>query len=399
MVCPWPKYFQKRQATLGFFFNDCDLLFTLMRIAYIFLPGRVDRLTQMVDKELPTEFFYGAIELRKRGFDIDIFEAVEQPRRSIPLYLAKVFLPKRYLPIKTHPYILDAVLSLLPKLKEYDVVVATTTGIAFSLVFWKIFYRLSFPVIGIINAILNYQLNLSRIMLSRSLLKRMDVHLFGEGEVEQIGLEYGVLRERLTVNYFGVDSTFWHSDSEKNDDQYILAVGNDSMRDFALLIEVAKRIGKKVVVVTRRELFGEIPANMEVVKGAWHSQELSDVALRGMYRKAFCVIVPLKESFQPSGQSVTLQAMACEKPVILTRTSGLWDRTNLRHNDNILLVEPGNIDQILFCLKDLENKAMKSKELGKNARRYVLEHARIEFFADRLETSIRHLGRLSEKKI
>lgn len=351
----------------------------------------------MADKDLPTEFFYGAIELRKKGFDVDIFEAVEQPRRSIPRFIAEHILPKRYLPIKTHPSILDAVWNLLPKLKEYDLVVATTTGIAFSLVFWKIFYRLSFPVVGIINAILNYQLNHARVLFSRLLLKRMDVHLFGEGEVEPVSREYGVVRERLTVNYFGVDSTFWHSNSDEKDGQYILAVGNDSMRDFALLIDVAKRVKQQVIVVTRREIFGEIPSNMEVVKGAWHSQELSDIALRDLYRKAFCVIVPLKESFQPSGQSVTLQAMACEKPVILTRTSGLWDRTHLRHDDNIFLVEPGNIDQILSCLRKLENKTMQSNELGKHARKYVLEHGRIEFFAERLEKSIRNLCKVPEK--
>ncbi|NTW87916.1 MAG: glycosyltransferase family 4 protein [Desulfobulbaceae bacterium] len=359
-----------------------------MRIAYIFLPGRIDRLAQMGTKELPSEFFYGAIELRKKGFDIDIFEAVEQPRRSLPRYLAEVTLPKRYLPIKTYPSILDAVWILLPKLKAYDVIVATTTGIAFSLVFWKFCYRLNFSVIGIINAILNYQLNSVRVMLSKFLLQRMAIHLFGEGEVEPISLEYGMPRERLTVNYFGVDSTFWHNDSAKEGGQYLLAVGNDSMRDFALLIEVAKRIDKKVVLVTRRDISGEIPANMEIVKGAWHSQELSDLALREMYHKAFCIIVPLKESFQPSGQSVTLQAMACEKPVILTRTSGLWDRKYLRHNENILFVEPGNVDHIIDRLRELDSSTLKSEELGKNARKYVLEHARIDFFAERLERSI-----------
>ncbi len=362
-----------------------------MRIAYIFLPGRIARLAQMGGKELPSEFFYGAIEFRKKGFNVDIFEAIEQPKKSIPRYVAELILPIRYLPIKTYPSTLDAVWRLLPKLKEYDVVVATTTGIAFSLVFLKVLCGLKFSVVGIISGVLNYQLNRVRIGLSKFLLKRMDVHLFGEGEVEPIIIKYGLPRERLTVNYFGVDTTFWRSNSDKENDHYLLAVGNDSMRDFPLLIEVAKRIEKKVVVVTRHDIFGEIPANMEIVKGAWHSQELSDLALRDMYRKAFCIIVPLKESFQPSGQSVTLQAMACEKPVILTRTAGLWDHTHLRHDENILFSEPGNFDQILGHLRELESSTSKREELGKNAREYVLKHARIDFFAERLEQSIRTL--------
>lgn len=368
-----------------------------MRIAYIFLPGRIDRLVQMDDKELPTEFFYGAIELRKKGYEIDIFEVDERPRRGVIRFISEHSLRKKYLPVKMNISTLDAVRRLLPDLREYDVVVATTSGIAFSLSFWKIGYRLSFSIAGIINGILNYNLNIIRVILSRILLKRMTVHLFGEAELEPICKEYGIARDQVTVNYFGVDCGFWTGDSTAGNDGYLLAIGNDSMRDFSVLFEMAKRIERQVVLVTRRNISGNIPANVQIIKGAWHSRELSDDVLREMYRKAFCVVVPLKESFQPSGQSVTLQAMACEKPVILTRTNGLWDRTYLRHNENILFVEPGNINQIIVCMSELENNAMKSNELGKNARKYVLEHARIDFFAERLEKSIRSFSKVSEK--
>jgi glycosyltransferase involved in cell wall biosynthesis len=293
---------------------------------------------------------------------------------------------------------LDAVQRLLPDLKEYDVVVGTTSGIAFSLSFWKIANRLHFSVLGIVSGILNYQLNSIRVMISRFLLKRMTMHLFGEAELEPLCKEYGIARDQVTINYFGVDYGFWTGDSTAGNDGYLLAIGNDSMRDFSVLLETAKRIERQVVLVTRRDIFGDIPPNVQIIKGAWHSRELSDDVLREMYRKAFCVVVPLKESLQPSGQSVTLQAMACEKPVILTRTNGLWDRTYLRHNENILFVEPGNIDQIIVCLSELENNTMKSNELGENARKYVLEHACIDFFAERLEKSIRSFSKVSEKK-
>ena len=45
--------------------------------------------------------------------------------------------------------------------------------------------------------------------------------------------------------------------------------------------------------------------------------------IRELYQDAFAII-PLKDVFQPSGYSVTLQAMACGKPVVLTKTKGLW---------------------------------------------------------------------------
>ncbi len=360
-----------------------------MRIAYIFLPGRIDRINTIREEDLPTEFFYGAIELRKKGYQVDIFEAAEKPRRSVVRYLAEFVLRKKYLPIKTHTSILDAVWLLLPRLKEYDAVVATATGIAFALVFWKIVYRLSFPVVGIMNSILNYPLNYPRIMFSRLLFKKMTVQLFGEGELVPLCRKYELDPDDITVNFFGVDTRFWVTDSEVDDEEYLLAVGNDAMRDFSTLLEVAKLIDRSVYIVTRREIRGDIPANVTIIKGAWHSRELDDIGLRDMYRKAFAVIVPLKESFQPSGQSVTLQAMACEKPVIVTRTAGLWDNRNLKHGVNLLFVDPGKPNQIVNCVRDLEKNVVARSILGRLARKYVLEHGRIDFFAKRLEQDIR----------
>lgn len=362
-----------------------------MRIAYIYLPGRIERLAKMGGEEFPTDFFYGAIELRKKGYCLDIFEVDERPRRGVGRFISEYALRMRYLPVKTNTSILDAVRILLPELEKYDVVVATTTGIAFALTFWKVAFRLPFSVIGVINAILNYDLNYARIMLSRFLLNRMKVHLFGEGEFEPICREYGVSRENITVNHFGVDSRFWKSDNGPNNDGYILAVGNDSMRDFSVLLEVARKIDRKILIVTRREIPGEIPDNVHIIKGAWHSREIDDLALKNLYCKAFCIIVPLKESYQPSGQSVTLQAMACEKPVILTNTSGLWDRKHLKHGENVLMVDPGKWEQIYNMLQLLEQNSIQSKNIANNARQYVLNHGRIDFFAERIEQTFEEL--------
>jgi glycosyltransferase involved in cell wall biosynthesis len=359
-----------------------------MKVAYIFLPGRIDRIKSVKEEDLPTEFFYGAIELRKKGYSVDILEAVEKPRRSVIRYVAELVLRKKYLPIKTHPSILDAVWLLLPRLKEYDAVVATTTGVAFALVFWKMVYRLPFSVVGIMNSILNYPLNIVRTNFSRILFKRMNVHLFGEGELNPMCQEYKLDPDTITVNYFGVDTKFWVNDPGIENEGYLLAVGNDSMRDFATLLEVAKCVERPVYIVTKREITGDIPANVTLIRGAWHSRELDDIALRDMYRKAFAVIVPLKESFQPSGQSVTLQAMACGKPVVLTNTAGLWERNYLKNKNNILLVEPGKSEQIVAYIKELEVNSEMKHEIGRLAREYVLAHGQIEFFSQRLENAI-----------
>ena len=58
--------------------------------------------------------------------------------------------------------------------------------------------------------------------------------------------------------------------------------------------------------------------NAELINGDWHSQEITDSKIREYYSSAFLTIIPLKNSIQPSGQSVCLQSMLCETPVLIS---------------------------------------------------------------------------------
>ena len=72
------------------------------------------------------------------------------------------------------------------------------------------------------------------------------------------------------------------------------------------------------------------------------------------------VVIPLKETIQPAGQSTCLQAMACGKAVIMSNVSGLWDRDIMVGGENVLLPEPGNIKQLSLAIKELlENKSLR----------------------------------------
>ena len=130
-----------------------------------------------------------------------------------------------------------------------------------------------------------------------------------------------------------------------------------------------------------------MPANVEVIRGAWDSHELDDIALRELYRKASCVVVPLKPGVQPSGQSVSLQAMACGTPVVLTRTKGLWEDQFLMHGHNVILVPPESTEALAEAFRSLFTSNLLWKELSMNGRLYVEEHGSIEQFARRLEGS------------
>ena len=72
--------------------------------------------------------------------------------------------------------------------------------------------------------------------------------------------------------------------------------------------------------------------------------------IRELYQDAFAVVVPLKDVFQPSGYSVTLQAMACGK-LVLTKTKGLWAPKIFKNLKNCILVSPGKPKEIEDSIK------------------------------------------------
>ena len=83
--------------------------------------------------------------------------------------------------------------------------------------------------------------------------------------------------------------------------------------------------------------------NVEVINGVWWKNVVSDNEIKDLYEHASMTILPLKDTLQPSGQSVALQSMSMGTPVMLTETKGLWDLKNLKNNKNIFLMKENNV--------------------------------------------------------
>lgn len=356
-----------------------------MEIAFVYVKGRLSRLADVRAGAAAREFFYGALELQERGHntqlhEVDIGEGAP-PGSSLIELLYRLHL----MPSKTNASLIRQLRQLLPALNSCAVVVATASGPAYGLALLTALGQLRTPLISIHCGIANHPLRGRRRILNSMLLRRSWNMLYGEGEVEPVRQMFRVPTERLHVNQFGVDTRFWHPSEQAGESGYVLAVGNDVRRDYQLLLRLAEQTEQKFVIVTRQDL-GELPPHVQQVRGDWHAQALSDAGLRELYRKALVVITPLKESVQPSGQSVCLQAMACGKPVILTKTTGLWSEGMMRDNDNVLLVQPGDLESLRRAFFSLRADPALRRVMGENARSTVREQADISLFADRLET-------------
>ena len=99
-------------------------------------------------------------------------------------------------------------------------------------------------------------------------------------------------------------------------------------------------------------------------------------------------MVPLKNINQPSGYSVTLQAMSCGKLVILSKTKGLWDKKNLINGFNCIMVEPGNINELSSTIEKVYFDTKLRKKIGTEARRTVEKYYNINLATSSLEKLI-----------
>lgn len=358
-----------------------------MKIAFVYTRGRLRRLNSVQAGESASEFFFGSEQLRAAGHEIDMIEVGMDESGGIVRRLTDILFGWGLLPNRTRGWVFWGLRPQLTKLNESEVVVSTTTGTAFSLGIWKALGKLRPEIVAIHCGIFNYPPNWLRRLQIRYLLNRMWTMIYGAGEYEPMRQTFDTPAERLVVNQFGVDCNFWSPGGHESD--FILSVGNDSRRDYGLLVRAAATLGCKTRIVTRLEVPGPIPTNVEILNSSWHKEALTDLELRELYRQCLCVVVPLRESFQPSGQSVALQAMACGKPVVMTHTRGLWSPERIRDDENLLLVPPGDEVRLTAAISSVLRDPGLRQRLGQSARRTVCEHFTIRHFADGMATVCR----------
>lgn len=319
-----------------------------MKVAFVYAGGR-----HLRGADGPSDFFYGSRELPSlTGWSVDCLELDSDPVDPLTGLIAGRLLGK-LVPPRTSAAWIARTRRLLPKLEGYDVVVATATEISFGLALWKELGLFKKPLVGILCGAVNYPIGseVRRIITAR-LLRRMQAVLFADPEEAEIRKRFKPEAHGIESGWFGVDESFWILPSTDRNRSGVLAVGNDGRRDYATLVEAARLLPEiNLTVITRLDAPDNLPTNVYWRHGDWKENVLSDEGLRDLYQTASCVIVPLKESTQPSGQSVAMQAMMCGAPVAITKTSGWWGSNVIRDGKEVALVESGGAEELAKAIQ------------------------------------------------
>lgn len=338
-------------------------------------------------EEAPCEFFYGFVDLENAGASIAMMSsaaampgvqgwAADRFERG---FASLVALGVR--PLSTR--------LALPILDGAEVVVSFTDGFSLSLGLGLGGRRRRPILIGGFHGLsdIEHRPEVKFPALVRRLIKRalagLD-HVFFFGDVDRRAAveQYGVAPERTSVLPFGVDTDFWRPDPEVAVEDMAVAIGQDLNRDFELLARAPGRNPTRIV--TRRKI--PVPpeaAHVQISSGDFFgSDSLSNEDLRRLYNMSRVVVVPLKDVNQPTGYSVTLQAMSCGRPVVLSRIRGLWAPELLVDGENCLLVPPNDAQALGEAIRRLREDDDLSARLSQAARETALRHFGLDKIAD-----------------
>jgi glycosyltransferase involved in cell wall biosynthesis len=350
-------------------------------ILFLFKNGRAARLAS--PGLHPTEFFYGYLELDAIGWPVKMLDEEDLGIRSpLPLpgrLLAALGRVLGGLPIAALPFLARP--ENLQRLNRAAAIVATTNSFGVGAAILKRLGYLKPELFFLPMGLARKPLSPWLARLYRWALNGTRILSISRGE--QVSLSRALGTE-VPVAYlpFGVDERFWQPDGA-GDDGYVLSIGNDESRDYATLVAAWRPEYPRLRIVTRLPV-STTTANIEIIRGDWRAQILSDKEIRRLYQRARFVVLPIRETLQPSGQSACLQAMACGKAVVFSDIQGLWDRQLMVDGETLLLTRPGDPIDLQRAIDKLLASPTLAAKLGQNARQVIAEHLNVRLMARQL---------------
>ena len=366
------------------------------KITYVFLGNRIEKLNDQ--KSIAKEFFYSYLDFKQTYEDTQIIEFANTTiTTKITYYLNKLDIILRKV---TQLPFFSARISIkknLDTIYKTQNLIMVGDRVAVSLIFPLLYIKYvkkqivsSVFVMGLFsnkpsNKIKKPFHSLFLNLLLESLSKLI---FLGEGEFKFACEEYPKYSHKFYFLPFSIDTDFWQPrnnfDINKRDD--ILFIGNDGNRDYEKVLEIAQNLPQfNFKVVTQR--IGEnikVPTNVELINGSWSNRQITDKGLKKVYEQARLTIIPLKESLQPSGQSVTLQSMAMNTPVIISDTAGFWDDKKFISNKHLIRLNENSVKNWTKWIIKLYSNTEKLENLSQDGHKLINEDYNLKVFHNKL---------------
>lgn len=357
------------------------------KILYLFGFGRQERIANL--SNYPGELFYGYTLLKEYYKNVEFIEAKSSRIRKfiqnniehkignvikIPVLFSTFFSLKYFFKIKNSDILIHSThrtfIATLPMLILLKLIGSTKTNIVFSMGMLR-----EFPKNNILK---KFKIKYIDKMFELS----SKVYFLNNAELNLANDTFKKYKDKFNYYPFSADLNFWKIIDGSRKKNQVLFVGNDGLRDYNFLIKLVNNLNEINFVIVSKFINKNLITNKncKIIQGSWDDTLLSDEELLFLYNESKLTILPLINSIQPSGQSVTLQSMASGTPVIITKTEGFWDSKNFLDNQNIFFLEENDIlkwkEKILEVLNfdDNKYKTISQNSINLIKKKYSLEH-------------------------
>ncbi|MDZ7925385.1 MAG: glycosyltransferase [Marinagarivorans sp.] len=173
-----------------------------------------------------------------------------------------------------------------------------------------------------------------------------------------------------------------------HNDVPIIASAGLEQRDYDTLAKATKDLPVKVKIcafspnITKKQKVSmpEVqPENMEI-------RHFSFSELRGLYQHASVVVVSLLENNYSAGLTVLMEAMACNRPVIITKNEGLAN--DLSDKGVVIGTKPSDVEGLKNAISMLLNNQKFADDLAKKGHEYFLQHHTSEHYVELLSQKL-----------
>ena len=273
------------------------------------------------------------------------------------------------------------VLPSLRRANQADVVLSTVDTVGIPLLALTALNLVHPPIVYVSIGLLPRLAGLETRRIVRAyahvLRKAAAVVAYGMGEVEELRAWLG--DGRVVFVPFGVDTEHFRP-SNGSPEVDVLSVGADPRREFELLVRVAGRNPElSFRIVTSREherTLGPVPRNVGL------ETEIPFEAMRSRLESARIVALPVRENTYSGATTTLLQALACGKPVVASRTAAITEGYHLRDGENCRLVEPGDTAAFEGAIHELLTDPEGAAAMGVRARMMVERHLSWDRYVD-----------------
>ena len=196
---------------------------------------------------------------------------------------------------------------------------------------------------------------------------------------------------RVRFIWHPIDCNFFTPGSPSpNKTRPVIASVGLEKRDYRLLATATEKLDVDVKVAGFSQFFSRVARNFPKTMPANMSNrfyQLSEIVQ--LYRDADVVAICLEQNPCSYGVTTLLEAMACRRPIVATRTEGLADYFS--DADAIITVEPGDTMGLQQAILHLLNNPEEAEARAQRAYQLVRERHNLEKFVEVLAQSLESL--------